>query len=445
MKRSIAGWMAGVLLMAGAALAEGASVTIQRMQQRYPWNGLVDIDYTVAGVPEGQEANYYVRFKLKRNGRTFVLHDFLDDSKLVDAVNGSYRVTWDSAAEKGDEYHFLANPVGLQAELVYCTNGKANSPYAIEYLIIDLSAGAAATSYPVETRRIATQEAANAMFNTDEYKTTKLVLRKVRAGSFMMGSPTDEYGREQVAGRDASLWHYETRHPVTLTESFYLGIFEVTQAQYYRVTGTNPSTLNINNDACPVNAVFYWQLRGNNLGFTLPLDFGKVDGYSFMGLLASKTGLTFDLPTEAQWEYACRAGTETATYGGDFGQSSAGSVLGAIAQYNGIEPRLGGGKAPNPWGFYDMLGNHWEICRDWVPYSGTQKENFGYEVGVTEIPAQTDPISNVPGGRCIARGGSAYDKDPGYFRAAFRLGIIDPAQSTKGDSSMGFRVSGMRP
>jgi hypothetical protein len=122
-----------------------------------------------------------------------------------------------------------------------------------EYLVIDLAGGADATNYPVST--LAGVPAGGW---TEEHRTTKLVLRRIPAGTFTMGSPTGELGRSTD----------ETQHQVTLTQDFYIGVFEVTQEQWYRVMGDWPSYFN--NTAYrasrPVERVSYNDIRGSSAG-----------------------------------------------------------------------------------------------------------------------------------------------------------------------------------
>ena len=203
---------------------------------------------------------------------------------------------------------------------------------------------------------------------TDEYKTKKLVLRYITAGTFLMGSPEDELGR-----RDD-----ETQHKVTLTKSFYMGIFPVTQKQYELITGDDPSEFK--GAMNPVESVSYDMLRGKEKGARWP-EHNLVDGDSFFGILRAKAGLEFDLPTEAQWEYACRAGMTTSWNNGtNLTNIKKDPELDKLGRYcfnnnncaksglptgESISHSVVGSYLPNAWGLYDMHGNVWEWCLDW--------------------------------------------------------------------------------
>jgi len=215
-----------------------------------------------------------------------------------------------------------------------------------QYLVVDISSGNNADSYPVSYL----PEEPEGGFNTDEYKTTKLVLRRIEPGTFMMGG----------------------EYQVTLTQPYYIGVFEMTQKQWELVTGSNPSYYK--GDMRPVEHVNYNMVRGSEDGARWP-ESGAVDASSFMGKFRARTGLPFDLPTEAQWEYACRAGT-TSDYnnGGNseddlkqlaryrFNSSASGQSdgKGGYSQHTTV-----GSYLPNAWGLYDMHGNAWEWCLDW--------------------------------------------------------------------------------
>jgi uncharacterized protein (TIGR02996 family) len=193
-------------------------------------------------------------------------------------------------------------------------------------------------------------------------------------GTFLMGSPDSEEGR-----RD------ETLHRVTLSRGFWLGVCPVTQGQWRRVMGKNPS--HFKGDARPVDSV-PWE-----------------DCQAF----CQKNNRGYRLPSEAEWEYACRAGTTTAYCSGD--------GLAALQQvgwcsYDGNwgsakQTKPTGTFQPNAWGLYDIHGNVWEWCQDWY---GPYPDN--------DI---TDPLGPSSGGSRVLRGGSwRFATD--YCRAAYRNG-----------------------
>ena len=290
-----------------------------------------------------------------------------------------------------------------------------------DYMVVDLSAWPAVTNFPVSYLD-------SVPFGgwSDEYKTTKLVLRRIPAGTFTMGSPINELGRDSN----------ETQHSVTLTQPFYMGVFEVTQKQWERVMSNWPSyfTNSSRRQTRPVEQVSYNDIRGTGAGTNWPAN-GNVDANSFMGLMRSKTGLIFDLPTEAQWEHACRAGATNALNSGyNLTNTENDARMAEVGRYwyNGGSNYTANGDTsqgtakvgsylPNAWGLFDMHGNAWEWCLDWYgAYSTTE----------------TDPKGVVSGSNSVVRGGSLYSYAYGC-RSACR-GIIFPGYR---GFNFGFRVS----
>ena len=442
--------LVGAAILGSGAFAGNATITLDRVQQRYPWNGLVDIDYTVTDV--ANPADYYVKFtadaKVDGEDKTYILHDFLDAHTLIDASNGTWRVTWTTGTENAK---FFATNVSFKAELVFAPGDKSKMPYPF-YMVIDLSKGTTATAedkYPVTYEYFASLAEATNKYNAaeSEYRTTKLVMRKIPAGSFVMGSPADEVDRES-ADRPTK----ETQHPVTLTHDFYFGIYPVTQKQYELVMGTNPSVFKTDVETVgeyevnsrPVDGINYQMVRGTTDQKGLNVDAlmdvqgvaGLVDETSFLGLLRARTGLeTLDLPTEAQWEYASRANTQMSTY---FANNVTTVVdLALRSQYlwdnwiSGGKSHGVGQKIPNAWGLYDTLGNIYEYCRDRVTApSETTKDDWGSD-------AVTDPIRQVANGNVISRGGSWFS-GAAASRCAYRNGDHN---ASFGYSCYGFRLS----
>jgi formylglycine-generating enzyme required for sulfatase activity len=176
------------------------------------------------------------------------------------------------------------------------------------------------------------------------------------------------------------------RHAVTISRPFYLGQFEVTQEQWQAVMGSNPS--HFHGLQRPVETVS-WN-----------------DCQRFLARLGARTGRRFALPTEAQWEYACRAGTVTAWSFGDRDDRLADYAWGRNA--GGTTHRVGA-KRPNAWGLYDMHGNVAEWCAD------------GYAKHAYPDHAATDPREPPPaaGGSAVFRGG-AWGDDSDMLRSSYR-------------------------
>lgn len=202
----------------------------------------------------------------------------------------------------------------------------------------------------------------------------------IPAGTFQMGSPPSEQGRHGDEG---------PVRRITLTEPFYLSRYEVTQAQWRAVMGHNPS-------------IFKHEPNAENL----PVDWVSwQDAQRFIEQLNRTHEATFRLPTEAEWEYAARAGTSTRFYwGADEDATSIRDHAWAHSYAEGTSHPVGQ-KKPNPWGLYDMSGNVWEWTQDWYgPYPDT---------------AQVDPMGPDQGKNKVYRGGSWFNA-PSTLRSANR-------------------------
>lgn len=185
---------------------------------------------------------------------------------------------------------------------------------------------------------------------------------------------------------------FGSEHEVTLTDGFWAGVFELTQYQWLNVYGSYPSQDFSNSiNTLPIHRVSYNTIRGSTGTYDWP-SHKAVKGTSFMGLLQSKTGYSFDLPTEAMWEYACRAGTTTLF---SYGNSPDPNYMWYDAN-SSSQPYEVGAKLPNPWGLYDMHGNMQEFCVDRYvsPYSDSS--------------AVADPMGPLSGGSDRSRRGGAY-------------------------------------
>ena len=228
----------------------------------------------------------------------------------------------------------------------------------------------------------------------------KLVLTP--KGTFMMGSPESEEAR----------FEDETQHEVTISKDYYLGVHEVTQAQYEKVMGTKPS---------------YFQgdeIKGSSTNNPVE-SVSWLDAVEFCKKLSDlpeekAAGRVYRLPTEAEWEYACRAGSKSAY---SFGESS--KSLGDYAWFDGNsnnQTHPVGEKKANAWGLYDMHGNVWEWCSDWY--------------GEYPKGAVSDPTGPCEGSNRVIRSGGWYG-EAALCRSALRRGHVPSIRL----NSHGFRLA----
>jgi len=288
--------------------------------------------------------------------------DFADGNRLTGATAPgvvTVRATIANGAGTGTDYE---QDFGITFSFDY-----------LEYLVIDLSGGPATNQYPVTFLN-----AIPAGGWTPEHKTTKLVMRRVAAGTFDMGSPATEPGR----GTD------EDQFEATLTQDYYIGVFQVTQKQWELVMGPHASFFTVNGDTRPKEGVSYDTVRGGNwpASNTIATD-------TFIKRIRDKTPLPgFDLPTEAQWEYACRDGTDGAFNFGAadpddnmrYYYTSGEDFFPAPSANTNLATAVVGSYPPSPvLGLYDMHGNVHEWCRDWywaypaVPTDDPEGESTG--------------------------------------------------------------------
>ncbi len=231
-----------------------------------------------------------------------------------------------------------------------------------------------------------------------------LALAAISAGKFLKGSPREENGHaNDEADRFAEK---PAQQEVTIRRPFSLGITEVTQAQYEQVIGKNPSLVK---------------------GAQLPVDSVSWDeAMQFCQTLSAKTGRIVRLPTEAEWEYACRAGGTSRFYYGDDPEHT---QLGDYAWYaanSGGKTQPVARKKPNAWGLYDMAGNVWEWCSDF--YGGPYDQK-----------PVTDPAGPAiaPDGRLRILRGGCWETGPLSCRSANRGGL----SAGRAASRCGFRVA----
>jgi len=221
----------------------------------------------------------------------------------------------------------------------------------------------------------------------------------IEPGTFLRGSPKDENGR----------FDNERQHEVTLTNGYYLQTTEATQGQWKKIMGNNPAYFQNCGDDCPVEQV------------------SELDVQNFIKkLVLEENEYQYRLPTEAEWEYACRAGTQTAFYSRDMKTSKLKkkSKIDKIGWFWGNSSQATHGvgqKEPNVWGLYDMNGNVWEWCSDIErPYP---------------FRPVIDPIGSSIGRLKIRRGGS-FSQFSRFCRAAYRSSWLYDANA----QDLGFRL-----
>jgi formylglycine-generating enzyme required for sulfatase activity len=240
----------------------------------------------------------------------------------------------------------------------------------------------------------------------------------VQPGTFLMGSPTNEPWR----------MGQETQHQVTLTQGFYIGIYLVTRKEYADVIGHDPSNHpGTNVDRCPVTQVQWFHATNYCARRTQQ----EQEQYKI------PPNWAYRLPTEAEWEYACRAGSTTAFYCGnalssakanfdgqyEYDASRGGQVINTHGAIIG-HPTEVGSYQTNDWGLYDMCGNVWEWCQDW--YAAYPLEDVSDPTGPTNATSQR-----------VIRGGS-WKAPAAQCRSAFRNGQDPKDEGSNLDE--GFRV-----
>ena len=309
---------------------------------------------SLTGQAAGQAISYAIKMEITYTGTLYSSTDGENWTEVAGAVSPYYVSMEDSK------------------KLFFCSRGEAPEPKPGEDFIAQLPGG------------------------------VELNLNWIKPGSFIMGSPVDEVGRDLV--------YDETQHTVTLTKGFWMGQYEVTQAQYEAVMETNPSQFRGADH--PVDSISWEDAKA----FCEKLN----DVAKTTGLLPE--GYEYAMPTEAQWEYACRAGTTTALNNGqDLSDEWDCPELDEVGWYlfnSGAMSQPVGQKLPNAWGLYDMHGNVFEWCTDWF----------------AKYPAgeQTDPTGAETGENKVMRGGS-WDSVAGYCRSAFRKpGAPDAADNRAG-------------
>ena len=286
-----------------------------------------------------------------------------------------------------------------------------------DYMVVDLIAPSLVHYYP------SVDFLPGGLLGNDEYRTSKLVMRRIHASgvTWTMGSVSE-------TGRDASK---EMTHEVGLADDYYMGVFEVTQSQWARIAPLPMQMFtNVTYAAMrPVDQIAYNRVRCSDTSNGVKGGLWPNAPYegSFLDLLRKHSGgILFDLPSEAQWEFACRAGNGEGLWN-DGSSMSDSSNIGRLARYGqwyqswndhrndstNTGTTVVGSFKPNSWGLYDMHGNVYEWCLDWYSADIT---SFGGKVNADENDP-TKPRSGTSSSR-VFRGGAFNSGSAGVRSAA---------------------------
>ena len=365
---------------------------------------------------------------------------------------GTHKINWDAASNWADR---KIPAKGIRA--VVTAWALDNTP---DYMAVDISAGAQKDTqkyYPAA-------EFVPGGVSSSVYKTSKILMRKIlcKGVEWIAGSTASETDR--TAAREAT-------YSVTLMSNYYIGVYEVTQAQWAEVATNSAVTAYFKTEGAmrPMERVSFNEVRttfSKDNGVTTVTE-GSVKAdpasVSFLGLLRLKTGIDFDLPSEAQWEFAARAGNGSGYWGngtpiknGDLKDVNL-EKLGRHKNNNGYindtnEPgemcgvengsAIVGTYDPNDWGLYDMHGNVWELCLDWYQpnVADAKDENgniYGGRVNISSSNLWRCLSGNKPDPEgCRSRRGGSWSNPGKNARSAHRA----PVPAASRDKTTGFRL-----
>lgn len=324
-----------------------------------------------------------------------------------------------------------------------------------DYMVVDISAKATANS---QTYYPTVEFLPGGLLGNDDYRTSKIVMRKIMAKNvtWTMGSTALETQRQPDT--NFTTFGYETTHTVTLDSNYYIGVFPVTQAQWALIQTKRVAPSYFNNAADramrPVEKVSYNEIRNAANATAAVAEYNwpnDPNPNSFLGLLNARTGLDFDLPSEAQWEFAARAGNGATKWGDGSGimNTNEDANLDKLGRYvsnggyvDGTAPAqdcdasngtaIVGSYAPNDWGLYDTAGNVYEFCLDWY------QEDISDLGGIVNINRDTpaNTYAGVAGKTRVKRGGN-WRGAAGYARPACRGSA---SGGSRDENNLGFRL-----
>ncbi len=380
--------MKKIIMLAAVVSATAAyaaiSITDVSARQRWPWNGLVDVDFTIAGAPVGEVYSVEISAEYSDGSEKIVASTYATEPL---ASLGTNRVTWNFS---------LDCPNVLVEDLQLSVAVTPLSESTTVYMVIDLTAGADAAKYPV---RYTTSDLPHVQGAIDEAcQTNEIWLRRIRA----KGRTFASHWRIPADGND-SWWE-------RLTKDYYIAVFETTQQQWYQMTGTWPSSFsNATYRASRPLDAYYPQLMFGGKTYTWSESNQTINANCLLQQLRDRTGLsTLNLPTQAQWVYAACGGNITTPsyyaweqyyYNGysaaeisRFGTSSD-DYEGGLCSTNTGTACVGSYK-PNGFMLYDMIGN---VAEDVLDNYFSMSDNSTYFAGLGAKDSSTPAVD--PKGR----------------------------------------------
>ena len=396
-----------IALFSAAAFADGADPVVSGVSVSQTGR-VISVRYTLTGADAIVTATFRTNGVIIDCGLPFCM---VGDVARKVAAGGERAFYW---APDLSEPDFAAAAGALSVDV---KAWKPSMPPA--YLAVDLTSKTNCLFF-------AEAESVPGSVTNDLYRTDWIVMRHIPVSTTQWRMGCDS----SYPAKDAN---WEIPHYVTMTKDYYIGIFELTQGQYFRVNGDRPSERSVtkgyaDGDLKPLEKASFYDVRGDDRSTNCnwPRHGHAVPADRFMGKIRILTGIEFDFPTEVQWEYACRAGTGTFCYAGNT-YADAGSVSwnnnNSSSGYDEKQPHVVGTKPPNAFGLYDMLGNVYEYAIDW------------FTNDLTSVEFAVDSVGPTNGEERVTRGGNfvqGYDCQRSCYRRKC------PAYS--GSPNNGFRL-----
>ena len=379
--------------------AEAVTVTDVTASSRFPWKSVMDVDFTIGDAAVADLFRVEVVAKYGEGTKKLFARTYVTEPICG---RGRNRVSWDIRADYPD--------ISVQDLQVAVAVHPMNADAGDVYMVIDLSSGPESTRYPVRytftpPALVPTNDLVACA--SDPCRTTQMWFKRL---------PGYEYG---FCARDTFPELFKVR-----LSPYYIGLFEVTQKQWAQVMGTWPSyfTNATYRAARPVENINYDDVLGHS---RYPVD-KTVTQDSFVGRMRTRTGIeAFNLPTEAQWEGACRAGYRYSNNSDMANSDMCYKRSSANLTYNEDPTRgtaLVGMFKPNKWGLYDMYGNVIEMCLDAYAEDSVLQELYKmlYGEGNPALdPTGPETLNSVSRYHAL-RGGFWFNSERGYLANYYR-------------------------